>query len=134
MQSDSLGGVELRARMTGDQVGAAIVVERHDIHLALSNELPALHSALVEKNVRVQTLSISQGTQTLLGDGSGTEMSGRGFECPRPRAQATGQSEGNKRRRGAAARVDRTRHGQRPVERASMRPRKPAKEEADANY
>lgn len=94
MQSDSLGGVELRARMTGDQVGAAIVVERHDIHSALSNELPALHSALVEKNVRVQTLSISQGTQTLLGDGSGTEMSGRGFERPRPRAQATGQSEG----------------------------------------
>lgn len=86
MQSDSLGGVELRARMTGDQVGAAIVVERHDIHSALSNELPALHSALVEKNVRVQTLSISQGTQTLLGDGSGTEMSGRGFERPRPRA------------------------------------------------
>jgi flagellar hook-length control protein FliK len=94
MQSDSLGGVELRARMTGDQVGAAIVVERHDIHSALSNELPALHAALVEKNVRVQTLSISQGTQTLLGGGSGTEMNGRGFERPRAKAQTAAQSGG----------------------------------------
>jgi flagellar hook-length control protein FliK len=93
MQSDSLGGIELRARMTGDQVGAAIVVERHDLHSALSNELPALHSALVEKNLRVQTLSISQGTQTLLGGGSGAEMSGRGFERPYAKAQAAAQSE-----------------------------------------
>jgi len=94
MQSDSLGGVELRARMAGDQVGAAIVVERHDIHSALSNELPALHSALAEKNLRVQTLSISQGTQTLLGSGSGTEMNGRGFERPSTKARAASQSEG----------------------------------------
>lgn len=69
MQADSLGGVELRARITGDQIGASIAVEHHEAQLALTTELPALHNALAEKNLRVETLSVTQGAFTSLHGG-----------------------------------------------------------------
>src|SRR4029077_2349932 len=69
MQADSLGGVELRAHIAGDQIGASIAVEHHDAQVALATDLPALHSALAEKNLRVEILSVSQGTfSSLSGD------------------------------------------------------------------
>jgi flagellar hook-length control protein FliK len=70
MQADSLGGIELRAHIAGDQIGASIAVEHHDAQLALATDLPALHSALVEKNLRVETLSVSQGNFSSLSGGS----------------------------------------------------------------
>ena len=43
MQAGSLGAIELRAHITGDQIGASIAVEHHDAQLMLTNDLPALH-------------------------------------------------------------------------------------------
>jgi hypothetical protein len=54
MQADKLGAVELHARVTGEQVGAAIVVDKKETHEVLAVELPALHQALSQKNFRVE--------------------------------------------------------------------------------
>jgi flagellar hook-length control protein FliK len=79
MQADSLGGVELRAHIAGDQIGASIAVEHHDAQMALASDLPALHSALTEKNLHVETLTVSQGTFSSLGGGPGQDGGQRGF-------------------------------------------------------
>jgi flagellar hook-length control protein FliK len=69
LQADALGAVQVRARVTGDQVGATITVERHDTHAALSGDLPALHQALNERHLRLETFSLQQG---LSADASGS--------------------------------------------------------------
>jgi hypothetical protein len=79
MQADSLGGVELRAHIAGDQIGASIAVEHHDAQVALALDLPTLHTALVEKNLRVETLTVSQGNFSPLTGGSGQDAGQRGF-------------------------------------------------------
>jgi hypothetical protein len=79
MQADSLGGVELRAHIAGDQIGASIAVEHHDAQMALATDLPALHSALVERNLRVETLTVSQGNFSSLSGNSGQDAGQRGF-------------------------------------------------------
>jgi flagellar hook-length control protein FliK len=79
MQADSLGGVELRAHIAGDQIGASIAVEHHDAQMALTSDLPALHNALAEKNLRVETLTVSQGTFSSLSGGAGQDGGQRGF-------------------------------------------------------
>lgn len=72
MQAGSLGAVDLRAHVSGDQVGASIAVEHHDAQLMLTNDLPSLHMALTEKNLRVNTLSVSQGMAASTGNGFGS--------------------------------------------------------------
>lgn len=62
LRTEGLGAVQVRAHVTGDQVGAAITVERHDAHSALANDLPALHQALSERQLRVENLSLQQGS------------------------------------------------------------------------
>jgi hypothetical protein len=52
----------LRTRVTGDQVGAAIAVERHDTHTALASDLGALHQAFSDKQLRVESLTLVHGT------------------------------------------------------------------------
>jgi flagellar hook-length control protein FliK len=79
MQADSLGGVELRAHIAGDQIGASIAVEHHDVQMALASDLPSLHSALAEKNLRLETLSVSQGNFSSLSGGPGQDSGQRGF-------------------------------------------------------
>lgn len=60
MQADKLGAVELHARVTGEQVGAAIIVEKKEAHAALAVELPLLQQALAEKNLRVEHVWLTQ--------------------------------------------------------------------------
>jgi len=60
MQSESLGAVDMRARVSGDVVGATIGVERHDAHAVISNDLYALHQALEERQLRVGNVTIVQ--------------------------------------------------------------------------
>jgi flagellar hook-length control protein FliK len=60
VQGDQLGSVELHAHVAGEQVGAAIVVEKREAHAALSLELPALREALSEKNFRVEHIWLTQ--------------------------------------------------------------------------
>jgi hypothetical protein len=62
MDSDKLGPVELRARVVGDEIGAAITVEKRDAHAALSVELPALQQALSEKQLRVDQVTLVHGS------------------------------------------------------------------------
>lgn len=71
MQGDRLGTVELHAQVEGNQIGAAIVVEKHEAHAALAVELPALQQALSEKNLRVEHVWLTQGALHSSTGGSG---------------------------------------------------------------
>ena len=71
MQAGPLGAVELRAHIAGDQIGASIAVEHHEAQMMLASDLPALHSALADKNLNVNTLQVSQSMATSTGMGHG---------------------------------------------------------------
>jgi flagellar hook-length control protein FliK len=58
MDTERLGPVEVRAHMVGDQVGAAITVEKRDAHSILAVELPALQQALSDKQLRVEQVTL----------------------------------------------------------------------------
>jgi flagellar hook-length control protein FliK len=76
MQAEALGAVQVRTHVTGDQVGAAITVERHDAHAFLTSDLPALHQALNDRQLRPENISVSQGsshTGAGIGDGTGRQ-------------------------------------------------------------
>jgi len=60
MQVDRLGPVELHAHVSGEQMGAAILVEKREAHAALAVELPALQQALSDKNLRVEHVWLTQ--------------------------------------------------------------------------
>ena len=60
MQTQNLGQVELRARLQGDQLGAEISVQHREAHVALTSDLPSLHAALNERQVRVDQLTVIQ--------------------------------------------------------------------------
>ncbi len=93
MQADSLGGIELRAHIAGDQIGASISVEHHDAQVALATDLPALHNALAEKNLRLESLTVSQGSFSSLSGGPGQDAGQRGFPQPSARFAAPEQIE-----------------------------------------
>ncbi len=61
MQAEKLGAVELHARVTGEQVGAAITVEKKEAHAALAVELPSLQQALSDMHLHIEHVSLSQG-------------------------------------------------------------------------
>jgi hypothetical protein len=85
MQTDKLGAIELHARVTGDEVGAAITVEKRDAHTALSIELPALQQALTEKQLRVDQIALMQGSLSSTAGGAGayTQHGEHGTSQPR---------------------------------------------------
>lgn len=58
LQADQLGAIELHARVSGEQVGAAILVEKREAHAALAVELPSLQQALSEKQLRVNEIAL----------------------------------------------------------------------------
>ncbi len=62
MDTDKLGAVELRAHMVGDEVGAAITVEKRDAHAVLAVELPALQQALSDKQLRIEHVTLLHGS------------------------------------------------------------------------
>ncbi len=76
LQGDALGAVQVRAHVSGDQVGATITVERHDVHAVLTSDLPALHQALNERQLRLENVSLQQSslpTGTGVGDSAGRQ-------------------------------------------------------------
>lgn len=93
MQADSLGGVELRAHITGDQIGASISAEHHETQMLLVNELPSLRSALAEKNLRVDSLTVSQGMPSSMGGGLGSGAEHRWFSQSNPKPAYSIQDE-----------------------------------------
>jgi hypothetical protein len=79
MQTDKLGAVELRARMIGDEVGAAITVEKRDAHAALAIELPGLQQALSDKQLRVDQVQLLHGSlHSTTGDTGGQSQAESG--------------------------------------------------------
>ncbi len=62
MDTDRLGSIELRAHMIGDQLGAAITVEKRDVHAALAAELPVLQQSLSDKHLRIDQVALLHGT------------------------------------------------------------------------
>ena len=60
MQADQLGQVELHATVSGQQVGAAITVEKKEAHAAMAVELPSLQQALEERQLRVSEVVLTQ--------------------------------------------------------------------------
>ncbi len=71
METDRLGAVELRAHMVGDEVGAAITVEKKDAHAILAVELPALQQALSDKQLRIEQVTLLHGSlSSATGDAS----------------------------------------------------------------
>ena len=60
LQAETLGNVELKAHITGDQLNATIMVDRHDVHASLLSDLPSLHQGLSEKQVRMDNVTVLQ--------------------------------------------------------------------------
>lgn len=92
MQTDKLGAIELHARVSGDELGAAITVEKHDAHAALAIELPALQQSLSEKQLRVTQVALTQGSlSSTTGDaGASAQNNQRGTpQSPLPSPSAS---------------------------------------------
>lgn len=88
LQAEALGPVELRTRITGDSVGASIGVERHDAHALIASELPALHQALNDRQLRVADLSVFQGSiHSGIASGNGQASQQRDTGSPRAARQ-----------------------------------------------
>ncbi len=76
MQAEALGAVQVRTHVSGDQVQAAITVERRDAHAVLSSDLPALHQALNDRQLRLEGISVSQASfagGAAISDGTGRQ-------------------------------------------------------------
>jgi flagellar hook-length control protein FliK len=72
MQTNKLGAIEIQARVSGDGIGANIIVEKRDAHAALAVELPALQQALSDKQLRVEQVALTQGSlSSTAGDAGG---------------------------------------------------------------
>ena len=86
LQTDKLGAIELHTRVSGDQVGAAIIVEKRDAHAALAVELPALQQALSDRQLRVDQVALTQGSLgSTTGDaGANAQQNQRGMAQPPP--------------------------------------------------
>ena len=76
LQAGALGGLELRAHVSGNQLNASIAAEHHATRTLLTTELPALHNTLREKDVRIDVLRIEQEATAPAGSASG-ENSGQ---------------------------------------------------------
>jgi hypothetical protein len=105
MQAESLGAVELRARVSGDVVGATIGVERHDAHAMISNNLSLLHDALQERQLRLGNVTVFQNpihSGATAGDGGAPQQRGT---TPRQSASvgSTGAQSGSSTTDAAAA-------------------------------
>ena len=56
LQGEQMGPVELRAKVSGDQLSASITVEHHETHALLSADMPALHQVLNDRQLRVNEI------------------------------------------------------------------------------
>jgi flagellar hook-length control protein FliK len=95
METDKLGAVELRAHMVGDQVGAAITVEKKDAHAVLAVELPALQQALSDKQLRIEQVTLLHGSlSSTTGDANASakqDQRSAPHSALRPWAEGAGQ-------------------------------------------
>ena len=89
LQAEALGAVRVHAQVSGDQVGAAITVERRDAHTLLANNLAALHEALSERHLRVQDISLQHAPSS---GGAGAQDRTAGQEPQERRAGYTSSS------------------------------------------
>jgi hypothetical protein len=71
MQTNKLGAIEIHARVSGDEIGASIIVDKRDAHAALAADLPALQQALSDKQLRVEQVVLTQGSLNSTAGGAG---------------------------------------------------------------
>jgi flagellar hook-length control protein FliK len=62
LEADRLGTVEVQAKVTNDQIRAAIAVDRHDTHAVLASDLSALHQALNDRQPGAAHVTLFQGS------------------------------------------------------------------------
>jgi len=62
LEGDRLGTVEVQAKVTNDQIRAAIAVDRHDTHAVLASDLSALHHALNDRQIGAAHVTLFQGS------------------------------------------------------------------------
>jgi hypothetical protein len=104
MDTDKLGPVELRAHMVGDEVGAAITVEKRDAHAALAVELPALQQALSDKQLRVEQVTLLHASLgSTAGDGGASTKQEQRSGAPAAATSWSGSSGGVAQSLGNAA-------------------------------
>jgi Holliday junction resolvase-like predicted endonuclease len=70
LQSETLGLVELRARVHGENVAASIAVDKKATQQLLSDALPSLHQALSDRRLRLDQISIRQSASDVSGQSS----------------------------------------------------------------
>jgi hypothetical protein len=88
LEAERLGTVELQAKVTNDQIRAAIAVDRHDTHAVLASDLSALHQALNDRHLGTAHVTLFQGTLASNDAfGNGTQA-GRREASPQPNAYA----------------------------------------------
>jgi trimeric autotransporter adhesin len=89
MRSDQLGSVEVRAHSVGDEMGAAITVEKRDAHTALAIELPALQQSLTDKHINLASVVLTQGSlSSTAGDSHASPQQGERNPSNTPFASA----------------------------------------------
>lgn len=93
-QTDGLGPVELRASLRQNILAASIAVTRGDVQAALSGDLPAVHQAMAQHNLRLESLKVTHGAGGNHPELSAGSHSPRGNR-DRPSASARGQAARN---------------------------------------
>ncbi len=85
MQTQSLGPLELHAVLDGGRLGASISVVNREAHTLLSNSLASLQQSLIDRNLRVDHLSVlnaSAGGGTNTGNSGGCDSGGQAHRKP----------------------------------------------------
>jgi flagellar hook-length control protein FliK len=72
LRTESLGPIDVRTIVRGNDIGASIRVEARETQMMMSNEISRLEQALSERSLRVQRLDVLQGSV------SGGQSSGTG--------------------------------------------------------
>jgi Flagellar hook-length control protein FliK len=88
MDTDKLGAIELRAHLVGNEVAAAITVERREAHAVLAVELPALQHALSEKQLRIEQVTLLHGSFNATAGDSGASARQHPRWAPRSHSNA----------------------------------------------
>jgi flagellar hook-length control protein FliK len=88
LQAEALGAVQVHTHVSGDQVAASITVDRHDVHALLASDLPALHQALGDRQLRLDSISLQHsallGAGTAFGDNAARQQSQQGSSWQTP--------------------------------------------------
>jgi hypothetical protein len=84
LRTESLGPIDVRTIVRGNDIGASIRVEARETQMMMSNEISRLEQALSERSLRVQRLDVLQGSVSG-GQSNGTGPGSSQGDPSRPR-------------------------------------------------